>query len=166
MTGQESGKYLIVGAQFTDGSRGDLYVADGRFADPADAPGDAERVDADGLIALPGLVDLHTHLREPGREDAETIATGTLAAARGGFTAVFAMPNLTPATDTAEAAQYVAEIGRRDGHCSGSDRRRDQGDGQELAELGLMAKNAGVGCSPTTGRASPTRLSCGGRSHT
>ena len=146
MTGQESGKYLIVGAQFTDGSRGDLYVADGRFADPADAPGDAERVDADGLIALPGLVDLHTHLREPGREDAETIATGTLAAARGGFTAVFAMPNLTPATDTAEAAQYVAEIGRRDGHCEvvpigAVTKGRD---GQELAELGLMAKNAGV----------------------
>lgn len=138
--------YLIAGAQLADGTRGDLYVVDGRFADSADAPASTERIDADGLIALPGLVDMHTHLREPGREDAETVATGTMAAARGGFTAVFAMPNLSPATDTAEAAQYVAEIGRRDGHCEvvpiGAVTKGREG--QELAELGLMAKNAGV----------------------
>ena len=63
-----------------------------------------------GLVALPGLVDLHTHLREPGREDAETVATGTRAAARGGFTAVLAMANTNPVTDTAEAAEH---LGRR-----------------------------------------------------
>ena len=138
--------YLITGAQFADGTRADLYVRDGVLADPADAGSDVERVDADGLLALPGLVDLHTHLREPGREDAETIASGTLAAARGGFTAVFAMPNLDPCTDTAEAARYVAEIGRRDGHCEmvpiGAVTKAREG--AELAELGLMAKHAGV----------------------
>ena len=90
-------------------------IRDGVFVDPADAGPDAERIDADGLVALPGLVDLHTHLREPGREDAETVATGTRAAARGGFTAVLAMANTNPVTDTAEAAEHLAALGRRDG---------------------------------------------------
>ena len=81
--------------------------ADGVFVDPAEAGRDVERIDADGLVALPGLVDLHTHLREPGREDAETVATGTRAAARGGFTAVLAMANTDPVTDTAEAAEHL-----------------------------------------------------------
>ena len=72
---------------------------------------DVRRIDADGLVALPGLVDLHTHLREPGREDAETVATGTAAAARGGFTAVLAMANTNPVTDTAEAAEHIAALG-------------------------------------------------------
>ncbi len=74
---------LIVGADLVGAGRADLYVRDGVFADPAEAGSDVERIDADGLIALPGLVDLHAHLRGPGREDAETIATGTRAAARG-----------------------------------------------------------------------------------
>jgi len=133
---------IITGARLADGTVTDLAIADGRFVDPADVPGDAERIDADGLLALPGLVDLHTHLREPGREDAETIATGTRAAARGGYTAVFAMPNLDPTTDTAEAAQHVAALGRRDGVCEvvpiGAVTKGRAG--EELAELGLMAK--------------------------
>lgn len=135
------GALVVTGVRFADGSLGDLAVRDGRFVDMADAPGDADRIDASGLLALPGLVDLHTHLREPGREDAETVASGTLAAARGGFTAVFAMPNLAPATDTAEAAQHVAALGRRDGHCEvvpiGAVTKGREG--AELAELGLMA---------------------------
>ncbi len=134
---------VITGATLADGSALDFAVVDGRIAEVGDAPGDAEQVDAAGLVALPGLVDLHTHLREPGKEDAETVASGTRAAARGGYTAVFAMPNLTPATDTAEAAQYVAELGRRDGHCEvvpigAVTKGRD---GVELAELGLMAEH-------------------------
>ena len=67
----------------------------------------AEVVDADGLVALPGLVDLHTHLREPGREDAETVETGTQAAAVGGFTAVHAMANTDPVADTAGVVEQV-----------------------------------------------------------
>ena len=86
---------------------------------PRSAPSTPRRtpsvVDADGLVALPGLVDLHTHLREPGREDAETIATGSRAAAVGGFTAVLAMANTTPVTDTAEAAERVLDLGRAAG---------------------------------------------------
>ena len=90
---------VVTGATLADGSALDFAVVDGRLAEVSDADDSAERVDASGLVALPGLVDLHTHLREPGKEDAETVASGTRAAARGGYTAVFAMPNLTPATD-------------------------------------------------------------------
>ena len=71
---------LIAGAHLADGERSDLGVAGGRLVDPSELSS-PERIDADGLLALPGLVDSHTHLREPGREDAETIATGTLALA-------------------------------------------------------------------------------------
>lgn len=134
---------LITGARLADGSHSDLYLADGVFADPADATADVQRIDADGLLALPGLVDLHTHLREPGREDAETVATGTAAAARGGFTAVHAMANTDPVTDTAEAAEYVLALGERQGHCQvvpvGAVTKGLAG--EELAELGLMASS-------------------------
>src|SRR5260370_1975239 len=68
---------------------------------------DAQLLDATGLIALPGLVDLHTHLREPGREDAETVQTGTAAAALGGFTAVHALANPEPAADTSGVVEQA-----------------------------------------------------------
>lgn len=98
----------MVGVRLADGTLTDLHVADGRLVDSA--PAGAERMDADGLVALPGLVDLHTHLREPGGEDAETIATGTAAAARGGFTTVFAMPNTDPVTDTPERVAALTAL--------------------------------------------------------
>ena len=100
---------LIRGADLNGRGRSNLLIRDGRFVDPSDAGSEVDRLDAEGLIALPGLVDLHTHLREPGREDAETVESGTLAAARGGFTAVLAMANTTPITDTAEAVGRVVE---------------------------------------------------------
>ena len=132
---------LITGVRLADGSVTDLAVEQGRFVEPTDLSAPAERIDADGLLALPGLVDLHTHLREPGREDAETVASGTLAAARGGYTAVFAMPNLTPATDTGEAVAHLLEVAERDAHCQvvpiGAVTKGREG--AELAELGLMA---------------------------
>ncbi|OYO20936.1 dihydroorotase [Enemella dayhoffiae] len=135
---------LITGARILGGEPQDLLIRDGRFADPAGAD-DPERVDADGLIALPGLVDTHCHLREPGREDAETIATGTRAAARGGFTAVLAMANTNPVTDTAEAARHIREVAAETASAEvfpvGAVTRSLAG--QELAELGLMAR-AGV----------------------
>ena len=108
---------LITGATVLDGSAADVLVRDGVIAEigSVDAPASAERVEADGLVLLPGLVDLHTHLREPGREDAETIATGSAAAAIGGYTAVLAMANTSPVTDTAEAATRVWELGREAG---------------------------------------------------
>jgi dihydroorotase len=148
-------RLLITGASLADGTRTDLYVSDCVLADPASAPADVERIDADGLLALPGLVDLHTHLRQPGREDAETVASGTAAAARGGYTCVHAMANTDPVTDTAEAAEYVQALGERDGHCQ----VRVVGavtkglGGTELAELGLMAaSSAGVRVFSDDGR--------------
>ena len=134
---------LITGADLVGAGRADLLVRDGRFLDPSDAAPGTERIEADGLVALPGLVDLHTHLREPGREDAETIASGTQAAARGGFTAVLAMANTTPVTDTAEAAEHVADLGCREGAAQvvpvGAVSKGLGG--SELAELGLMARS-------------------------
>ena len=134
---------LITGATLADGSRCDLYLSGGLIADPASAPAGVERFDADGLLALPGLVDLHTHLREPGREDAEPVDSGTAPAARGGFTCVHAMANTNPVTDTAEAAEYVAGLGQREGHCEvrvvGAITKGLAG--EELAELGLMANS-------------------------
>jgi dihydroorotase len=137
---------LISGADLLGRGRSDLRIRDGRFIDPGDANGAVDELDADGLIALPGLVDLHTHLREPGREDAETVESGTMAAARGGFTAVLAMANTDPVTDTAEAAAHVASLGE-DGHAEvipvGAVSKGLAG--AELAELGLMARSsAGV----------------------
>ncbi len=135
---------LITGADLAGAGRGNLLIRDGHFVDVSDLRGDATRVDADGLIALPGLVDLHTHLREPGREDAETVSSGTAAAARGGFTAVLAMANTKPVTDTAEAAEHVAALGARDGLAQvvpvGAVSKGLAGG--ELAELGLMARSS------------------------
>jgi len=135
---------LVTGADLLGAGRADLLLRDGRFADPATAGPGVKRVDADGLVALPGLVDLHTHLREPGREDAETHASGTEAAARGGFTAVLAMANTSPVTDTAEAAEHVAALGRRAGYAQvvpvGAISKGLAG--AELAELGLMARSS------------------------
>ena len=138
---------LITGADLVGAGRGDLLIRDGVLADAATAGADAERIDADGLIALPGLVDLHTHLREPGREDAETVESGTAAAARGGFTAVLAMANTQPVTDTAEKATHIAGLGERAANAQvvpvGAVTKGLAG--EELAELGLMARSsAGV----------------------
>ncbi|QCX27290.1 dihydroorotase [Nocardioides jishulii] len=140
---------LIKGAALFGTETSDLLVVDGRIAavgsDAASqAPAGVETLDADGLVALPGLVDLHTHLRQPGREDAETVLTGSQAAAVGGYTAVLAMANTTPVTDTAEAALRVWELGREAGLVDvqpvGAVTKGLAG--EELAELGLMARSA------------------------
>jgi dihydroorotase len=133
---------VITGASLLGERTGDLYVDDeGTFVD--EAPAGAETIDADGLVALPGLVDLHTHLREPGREDAETILTGSQAAAVGGYTAILAMANTTPVTDTAEAATRVWELGREAGlvHVQPVGAVTRGLGGEELAELGLMHRS-------------------------
>ena len=96
----------------TDAVR-DLGVVDGFIDDPAAVPPGAERIEATGLVAAPGFCDLHAHLREPGSEGAETIASGTRAAARGGFTTVCAMPNTEPPLDEPARVGWVLERGPR-----------------------------------------------------
>jgi dihydroorotase len=109
-----------------------------------ETPVAAIEIEGAGRILLPGLVDLHTHLREPGREDAETVESGTCAAARGGFTAVHAMANTDPVADTAGVVEQVWRLGQEAGWCD----VRPVGavtvglDGSHLAELGAMADSA------------------------
>ncbi|MBN9328489.1 MAG: dihydroorotase [Cellulomonas sp. 73-145] len=137
---------LLRGASLLGGGATDVLVDEGRIValgtDARDARADV--VDADGLVLLPGLVDLHTHLREPGREDAETVASGTRAAALGGFTAVHAMANTSPVADTAGVVEQVWRLGRDAGwvdvHPVGA---VTVGlGGERLAELGAMASSA------------------------
>ena len=137
---------LVRGARILGGAGADLLVEDGVIREVGSlglVGAGVEVIDADGLVALPGLVDLHVHLREPGREDAETIATGSAAAAAGGFTAVFAMANTNPVTDTGEAAERVLDLGRASGLVEvvpvGAVTKGLEG--AELAELGLMARS-------------------------
>jgi dihydroorotase len=136
---------LITGARLLGGKSADLLVDGDRIVEVGSLTPSAgtEVVDADGLVALPGLVDLHVHLREPGREDAETVATGAEAAAAGGFTAILAMANTTPVTDTAEAANHVYDLGRAthlvDVQPVGAVTKGLAG--EELAEPGLMARS-------------------------
>ena len=138
---------LITGADLLGAGRQDLLISRGVITEigriDSAGVGVDQTIDADGLVALPGLVDLHTHLREPGREDAETIASGSAAAAIGGFTAILAMANTTPVTDTAEAAERVLDLGRLsalvDVQPVGAVTKGL--DGEELAELGLMARS-------------------------
>ena len=100
--------------------RADVRVRDGVVVDVAEnleRSGDEASLDASGCVVAPGLVDLHVHLREPGDEEAETIETGTRAAARGGFTAVVAMPNTRPALDDAAVVSSVLATGKAAGLC-------------------------------------------------
>ena len=98
-------------------SRTDVAIEDGRIVDVgATVDGDVT-LDASGCIVAAGFVDLHVHLREPGREEAETIETGSRAAALGGFTAIVAMPNTEPAQDSLAVIEFVRAQGRRAGLC-------------------------------------------------
>jgi dihydroorotase len=138
--------YLLRGARMLGGEPADLLLGDGvitELGSSVTARG-ATVVDADGLVALPGLVDLHTHLREPGREDAETVESGSRAAALGGFTCVHAMANTDPVADTAGVVEQVWRLGARAGWVDvrpvGAVTIRLAG--EQLAELGAMADSA------------------------
>ena len=112
---------LLRGGTLVDPSQqlneaGDLLISDGAIAGSGrniKAPDDTEVIDCGGLIVAPGFIDVHCHLREPGREDVETIATGARAAAAGGFTAVCAMPNTDPVTDNQAAVGFIVRQGQR-----------------------------------------------------
>src|SRR5450755_3392103 len=140
--------WLLKGVRIVGAEPVDIVLADGvvRELGANLSPGGTKTtvLDAVGLVALPGLVDLHTHLREPGREDAETVETGSRAAARGGFTAVHAMANTDPVADTAGVVEQVWRLGREAGWVD----VRPVGAvtvglrGERLAELGAMADSA------------------------
>ena len=139
--------YLIRNAKPLGAEAADILINDGLIvalgADAAShaAAANATVIEAEGQIALPGLVDLHTHLREPGREDAETVETGTRAAAKGGFTAVHAMANSNPVADTAGVVEQVWALGKRSGWVD----VRPVGavtvglQGEQMSEIGAMA---------------------------
>jgi dihydroorotase len=154
--GPGEASWLIRGARSLGGDPADILISDGMLAEIGSGPragrgagpslpaGRGNVIDADGLIALPGLVDLHTHLREPGREDAETVATGTAAAALGGFTAVHAMANTEPVADTAGVVEQIWRLGRQAGRCDVQPVGAVTAGiaGSRLAELGAMADSA------------------------
>lgn len=140
---------LIRGARlYGEGEPVDVLVDNGVISEISPAIGsgseDVEVVDAGGQVLLPGFVDLHTHLREPGREDAETVESGSAAAALGGYTAVFAMANTDPVADNAVVVEHVWRRGRETGlvdvHPVGAVTAGLKG--EKLAELGTMAKSA------------------------
>ncbi|MEU9801320.1 dihydroorotase [Streptomyces sp. NPDC051000] len=139
-------KILIRGAKVLGGEAQDVLIDGETIAEVGtglSAEG-ATVIEAEGQVLLPGLVDLHTHLREPGREDSETVLTGTRAAASGGYTAVFAMANTFPVADTAGVVEQVWRLGKESGYCD----VQPIGavtvglEGKQLAELGAMHDSA------------------------
>ena len=153
----QSGMTLIKGGRLIDPSQGidgihDLLVEDGvvkGIGQHIDPPDHADVIDAAGMVVSPGIIDVHCHLREPGFEDKETIATGTLAAARGGFTTVCAMPNTNPTMDTASTLEYVLRKARDEAvvrvlpiGCV-----TKQSKGKQLAEMGELAEAGAIGFS-------------------
>ena len=134
---------LISGGTLPHGEKSDVLIKDGLIAEIAkkiEAP-DAQLINASNSIVLPGLVDLHTHLREPGKEDAETVESGSRAGVKGGFTALSAMANTSPVADTAGVVEQVFRLGQSSGLLDvfpiGA---VTQGlKGEHLAEIGAMA---------------------------
>ncbi len=148
MTAAATGSVLISDVRpYGEGDPVDVLVVDGTITEIGaglTAPDGAERIDGKGGVLLPGFVDLHTHLREPGREDTETIRTGSEVAVLGGYTAVFAMANTNPVADNSTVTDNVwrtgREIGIVDVHPVGAVTVGLEG--KQLAEMGMM--NAGA----------------------
>lgn len=152
-----SNSLLIKGGRIIDPGQdldavGDVLIVDGGVASigaGVTAPEGCAVVDATGLVVTPGFIDLHVHLREPGQEDKETVATGALAAVRGGFTTVCAMPNTDPAMDNAAIIRHVLDAAEQAGlarvlpiGCVSRGRA-----GKELADMGEMAEVGAIGFS-------------------
>jgi len=148
---------LLRGGRVLDPSRsldevGDVLIVDGKIDSSGErigTPDSAEVIDCDGLVVSPGFIDVHCHLREPGREDVETIATGARAAAAGGFTAVCAMPNTDPVTDNQAAVGFIIRQAQRANssrvHVIGAISVGQKGD--TLAEMGEMVAAGAVAVS-------------------
>ncbi|MGB3414923.1 MAG: dihydroorotase, partial [Microbacteriaceae bacterium] len=140
-----NGVFLISGATMSNGQKQDLVLEDGIIVEAGSSLSRAgsTKIDADGLIALSGLVDLHTHLRDPGGEGSETVLSGTRAAAAGGYTTTFAMANTSPVADTAGVVEQVLSLGEEAGFVTVRPIGAvTQGlEGKQLAEIGAMAKS-------------------------
>ncbi len=153
------GAHVVDPANEVDGVR-DVAVEDGRIAavEPLIEPGSAAVLEAGGLHLFPGLVDVHVHLREPGFEYKETVATGSRAAAAGGFTAVACMPNTQPVNDNAEVTRYILDQARAGGVCRvypvGAISKGLKG--EDLAEMGELAE---AGCVAVTDDGRPVTSS-------
>src|ERR687884_545205 len=152
--------YVIDPTQNVNGGR-DILIEDGRVAallkSGEAAPEGAEVFDATGLVVAPGFIDLHTHLREPGQEYKETIATGAAAAVAGGFTAVCAMPNTDPVNDNPAVTSFIVEqsqtIKLANVFPVGAITKGSKG--EELAEMGEM-RRAGIVAVTDDGRPVPS----------
>src|ERR687890_1802587 len=152
--------YVVDPTQNVNGGR-DIFIEDGRVVEllksGGDAPEGAEVFDATGLIVAPGFIDLHTHLREPGQEYKESIASGAAAAVAGGWTSVCAMPNTDPVNDNPAVTASIIEQARLAGLANvfpvGAITKGSKG--EELAEMGEM-KRAGVVAVTDDGRPVPS----------
>ena len=159
-------KLLVANGYVIDPSQGlnagrDLLIEDGRVKGVLDkgepAPRDVEVLDATGLLVAPGFIDMHVHLREPGQEYKETIATGAAAAVAGGWSSICAMPNTDPINDSPAVTRFIIEEGQRAGLANvfpiGALTKGSGG--KELAEMGEL-KNAGIVAVSDDGRPVPT----------
>jgi dihydroorotase len=152
--------YVVDPTQNVNGGR-DVLIEDGRVVEllksGGDVPEGAEVFDATGLIVAPGFIDLHTHLREPGQEYKETIASGAAAAVAGGFTSVCAMPNTDPVNDNPAVTSFIVEqalaVGLANVFPVGAITKGSKG--EELAEMGEMLR-AGIVAVTDDGRPVPT----------
>ena len=149
-------RLLLKGGRIIDPANGrdevaDLLVEDGKVAEikPGIEAGDAEEIDCSGKVVVPGFIDIHVHLREPGFEESETIASGTAAAAAGGFTGVCCMPNTSPPVDNASVVEYILETAERSASVAvypiGAVTKGQEG--KELAEIGEMVEAGAVAVS-------------------
>ena len=136
--------FLLKNATLPNGTKTDLAIVDGLFVAVSALDATHQVIDLAGKQVLPGLVDLHTHLREPGFEESETVATGSASAVRGGFTAISAMANTSPVADTAGVVEQVFRLGQTAGLCDVFPMGAvTQGlNGETLSEIGAMADSA------------------------